>query len=260
MKPYNTKCFGISNQSGNPALIVENDHQDVNSRLSFAQTQNKTCVFVDHIDNLYKLDYYYPHARSPLCLHGTLAFGYIFFQQHPTMSKVTINTNISNQKITIEKQGSDIFIIVAQQLHSSLPDFHPNNIRQLLNLDRNLAILDWYVASCGSPKLFVEVQNIQILNALQPDLIAIYAMSKQNHISGIYVYCQLAENIYSGRNFNHTNPQLEDAATGIAATAITCHLKHDLTIYQGEILGNHCVMYTKFFNDCAKLGGRVVLL
>ena len=66
------KCFGTQAGEGNAALVVTGGMQDEAARLAFAKASNKpACVFVDGE----VLDYYYPHMRSPLCLHATLAAG-----------------------------------------------------------------------------------------------------------------------------------------------------------------------------------------
>lgn len=62
---------------------------------------------------------------------------------------------------------------------------------------------------------------------------------------------------YQGRNFNHLNPVLEDSATGVAAGALTAHLKKDIDLFQGEHLNNPCVIHTKYLGNSILIGGSV---
>eukprot|EP01034_Spumella_vulgaris_P024291 gene24291-30612_t len=78
-------CFGSRPGEGNAALVVLGDASSAAERQAFAREQNRSaCVFVDagnaagadgqgDADAQYVLDYFYPHMRSPLCLHATLA-------------------------------------------------------------------------------------------------------------------------------------------------------------------------------------------
>eukprot|EP01041_Mallomonas_annulata_P027275 gene27275-48824_t len=89
----NDWLMSIRSRIGIPAGTCEFDlpayykwqHHSAAERQAFAREQNRSaCVFVDagnaagadgqgDADAQYVLDYFYPHMRSPLCLHATLA-------------------------------------------------------------------------------------------------------------------------------------------------------------------------------------------
>ncbi len=109
----------------------------------------------------------------------------------------------------------------------------------------------------ASVKLCIEVENLTVLYALNPDLTLISNWSKENGVSGCYVYCRLADHSLEGRNFNHINPALEDAATGVAAGALTEILGHGIILRQGYSTGKSCRMVTSIEGNKILVGGKV---
>jgi predicted PhzF superfamily epimerase YddE/YHI9 len=74
-------------------------------------------------------------------------------------------------------------------------------------------------------------------------------------VSGCYAYARRADGSFEGRNFNHLDPALEDSATGVAAGALTVHLGRAITLYQGENLGQPCVLRTELQDEQILIGG-----
>jgi len=130
-------------------------------------------------------------------------------------------------------------------------------ISRLLNINLSKIAGNPVIVSVGSPKLLIEVDSLDTLYALQPNLELINAWSKENLVNGCYVYCKLTGNSYSGRNFNHLDPLLEDSATGVAAGAITAYVKCSINLHQGYVTNNPCIIHTKFINNKILIGGTV---
>lgn len=261
MKMQTVRCFGIDNNTGNKAIIVENDVMNTEERLLFAREQKQTCVFMKYLAQQHslELDYYYPHARSKLCLHGTLAAAYIYFMNNPQANKIDVITSMNQQIIAVAKENGSIFITVTEQkVEPVYVDL--GLIKMLLNLELVTNIVEYYFSSTGSTKLFIEFDNLSIVQKLTPNLDLICEWGKQNNISGLYVYCKLADESYCGRNFNHLDSSLEDAATGVAAAAITSHLKRNLIVHQGDLLNNPCIIITRFLNENIQISGRVSII
>ena len=260
MQVHQLQCFGTDKGTGNLALVIQNDNFSNEERLFYAKNQNKpVSVFmqISQDKSLINIDFYYPHMQSPLCLHGTLAAAYIYFKQNPEKSKVSVITSMHKQKIDIEKNNDGIFLVMQTQ-HLNSIDIDDKLLHKLLNASLNITFTNYVIASLGSPKLLIEIDDVEKLYAIKPNLDLIYEFSQQYKVSGIYLYCHSGNGTCYGRNFNHTDSGLEDAATGVAAGALTYYLQQDLTIHQGACLINPCVMRTQYLGTKVMLNGTVL--
>jgi PhzF family phenazine biosynthesis protein len=249
MQLHELTCFGAEAGDGNHALVIESGPADAAARQALAKARNTTCVFLDRgVDGGRILDYYYPHARSPLCLHATLAAAYVLLPVVPALSDtLTVHTAMRAQPLLLSRDADDFYV----QLEAHpVPQPPPPDLRALLGLDAALA--PPRAASVGSPKLLVEVATSATLHALHPDLAAIAAWSHAHAINGIYAWCRHPDGTFEGRNFNHLDPALEDRATGVAAGALTALLGHGLTLLQGH----GCLLRTRFAGEAILVGGR----
>ncbi len=233
-------CFGARPGMGNVALVVEGFDQDVQARQALATARNKpACVFLD--DDV--ADYYYPHTRSPLCLHATLAAAHVLFARHGPAPR-TLTTSMRGQVLQLEQRDGKVLVGLQKQAVPRLaaPD--------LLGL-----ALPGVFASVGSPKLLVDVGSRAALYALQPDLAAITAWGREHGVNGCYAYCSLEDGRFEGRNFNHLDPTMEDSATGVAAGALTALLGRSLTLLQGAAVGKACEIHTQLRGEMIFVGG-----
>ncbi|SFG30911.1 phenazine biosynthesis protein PhzF family [Duganella sp. CF458] len=252
MAIYELKCFGTGPGAGNAALVIIDGPASAGERQAFAQSANKSaCVFVDG-GTLDSLDYYYPHARSPLCLHATLAAARVLLGDSP--GPLPVRTAMGGQQLLLTSNGTAIFASLAPQ---AVPDVAlPADLAERLLAAPGLAIVSPpAVASVGSAKLLVEVAGSAALHALRPDLAAIADWGKANGVNGIYAWCRRSDGAFEGRNFNHLDPAGEDSATGVAAGALTVHLGRSLELYQGAQLGQPCLLRTGLDGGQVLIGG-----
>jgi PhzF family phenazine biosynthesis protein len=249
-------CFGVAADGGNAALVVQGDCSSADQRQRFASERNKpACVFIDAApDGGLVLDYFYPHTRSPLCLHATLAAARVLLStQRP---ELTVSTAMRGQQLTLTLADDEVFIRLAPQTPPKVALAPELPARLLAAPDLRLASPP-AIASVGSPKLLLEVADSAALHALAPDLPAIAEWSRQHGVSGCYAWCRRPDGALEGRNFNHLDPALEDNATGVAAGALTVHLQAGLTLYQGARLGQPCRIVTRIASDESILiGGK----
>jgi predicted PhzF superfamily epimerase YddE/YHI9 len=248
-------CFGEQPGEGNPALVVVGGNGNPAWRQALARERNLTCVFLDPGDGLASdglnaaavLDFVYPHMRSPLCLHATLAAAQLLFERHGAHQPLRVRTAMRGQPLLLSRDGENVFVRLARQeaprvetlldIHGLLPE------RLLAAPDLALASAP-RLASVGSPKLLLEVADVDTLYGLAPDLALIHVWGKEVGVNGCYVWCRTNEGEVEGRNFNHLEPSLEDSATGVAAGALTLALGHGLTLRQGRATGRHCLIRT----------------
>ncbi|WP_312551931.1 PhzF family phenazine biosynthesis protein [Massilia sp.] len=259
MQVHEFVCFGEQPGEGNPALVVVGGNGNPGWRRALARERNLTCVFLDPGDGLAGdglntaavLDFVYPHMRSPLCLHATLAAAQLLFERHGGHQPLKVKTAMHGQSLLLMPDGENVFVQLARQ--------EAPRVETLLDIDallpeRLLAAPDLAlasaprVASVGSPKLLLEVADVDTLYGLAPDLALIHVWGKEVGVNGCYVWCRTEKNSgdgeVEGRNFNHLEPGLEDSATGVAAGALTLALGQGLTLRQGRATGRNCVIRT----------------
>jgi len=256
------RCFGARPGDGNPALVIEDDASDAEARQAFARERNVTCVWIDPAsgdDSAATLDFTYPHSRSPLCVHATLAAAHLLFARHGGDASLTVRSAMHGQELGLVRADDALFVRLAPQAVTQ-PVLEKALVERLLQVSAANLIGTPQVASVGSPKLLVEVRTPAALHALAPDLAAIVAWSKAAGVNGLYAYCLGAGDVVEGRNFNHLDPRLEDSATGVAAGALSVLLGRGLALYQGQATGRDCLLRTRIDNRAVLVGGRVEAL
>lgn len=252
-------CFGGAAGGGNPALVVEDGPAGIEERQALARERALTCVFLDAAEapgSAAMLDFVYPHMRSPLCLHATLAAAQVLFDRHGKSAPLTVTTAMHGQRLVLTRDGDEVFVGLARQAAPQVAVDEALAQRLLAAPTLRLASAP-RIASVGSPKLLLEVADPDALYRLTPDLPSITAWGREHGVSGCYVWCRTGASGFEGRNFNHLDPALEDSATGVAAGALTALLGHGLTLRQGRVTGRDCLIRTAIKSDAVLVGGRV---
>jgi predicted PhzF superfamily epimerase YddE/YHI9 len=225
MRVHELRCFGASAGAGNVALVVEDGPATPAERQAFAAAHARTSVFLRGEAEV-EADFFYPHARSPLCLLHTAGLTFAGVRKQ-AVAPIGIDPGLPAQLL-----GEADLVLASASL----------------------------LASVGSPKLLIEVGDAATLHALRPPLERIVDWGKANGVNGCYVYCKVGEDAYEGRNFNHLDAAQEDLATGVAAGALSAWLGRPLTLYQGAALGNPCKIVTRIDGDTIFVGGATELI
>lgn len=256
-------CFGATPDSGNAALVIQGDRSTVEQRQQFARaSQRSACVFIDPVaggdtEADWVLDFVYPHARSPLCLHATLAAGRILLSER--LPALRVRTALKGQLLDLALDGGEVAILLAPQVPPAVP-VAPDLPAALLAAPGLVLASPPAIASVGSPKLLLEVADSATLHGLCPDLQRITDWGRTHGVSGCFVYSRRADGAYEGRNFNHVDPALEDTATGVAAGALTVHLGRAVTLYQGAPQGQPCLIRTDLRDGRIAISGAARVL
>ena len=251
------KCFGAAPGGGNPALVVEHDTGTETERQQFArERQVSACVFIDRQpDGSIGLDYFYPHTRSPLCLHATLAAAHVLLAAPDAPANCTVRTAMRGQSLMLARRGADLFIGLAPQAAPSV-EIERYLASELMGQHMHL-LSPPVIASIGSPKLLLEVADSTTLRVLRPNLELIADWGRLHGVNGCYVYCKLGDGQYEGRNFNHQDPAMEDSATGVAAGALAHHLQQSLSLSQGHVTDQPCLIRVEYAEGEIWVGGMV---
>lgn len=262
MPVHTVLCFGATPGCGNVALVIEEGPATPEARQAFARAQpHPACVFLDAGPGpAWVADYYYPHARSPLCLHATLGAAQVLFARAGDAAPdIVLATAMRGQALRLSRQGEDFFVALQPQdvpavaLDAALAAW-------LLGQPGLMLAGAPVLASVGSPKLLIEVPERATLHALRPPLERIFDWGRAHGVNGCYVVCRIGEESYEGRNFNHLDPAMEDRATGVAAGALSAHLGRAITLHQGGALGAPCLIRTRLEKGEILVGGRAELV
>lgn len=257
MHTHSLRCFGARPGTGNPALVIEGGDHDPDARLALARARDTTCVFIDAgADGALTVDYYYPHKRSPLCLHATLAVAAVLSVRDPHAGAIAVHTAVEGQRLELVRGGEEYFVRLSAQPVAT-QDVDAGTAAGLLGMPVAALGTPPRVASVGSPKLLVKVADTDALYGLAPDLARIAAWSKDTGINGIYAWCRRDDGTFEGRNFNHLDPRLEDSATGVAAGALTALLGLGIRLRQGRATGGECLIRTRKEGSAILVGGAV---
>lgn len=255
MRIYAVRCFGATPSSGNIAMVIEDGPTEPAARQAFAAKQEcPACVFLTPGDVL-EADFYYPHARSALCLHATLAAAHVLLARGATP---LLKTAITGQLLRLWRSDEATYVVVQrQEVTAVVPD--AGRVARLLG-DASLVLASApALASVGSPKLLVEVADSYTLHRLRPLLAEVLTWGREHGVNGIYAWCRVGEYGYEGRNFNHLDAAREDSATGVAAGALAGLLGHGLVLHQGAQLGNPCAIQVELDGDDIRIGGATRL-
>jgi PhzF family phenazine biosynthesis protein len=259
MHIHSLACFGAHLGAGNPALVIEDGDRDTTARQARARARDTTCVFLDADDDGWRVDFYYPHMRSPLCVHATLAVAALLFARRPDASTIGVRTAVHGQWLVLVREDDACFVRL-QPTPAPAPAIDAALVGALLNVPAAALAATPAVASVGSPKLLVDVGDARTLHGLVPDLAGIAAWGRAAGVNGIYAYCRHADGRYEGRNFNHLDAALEDSATGVAAGALTALLGRGLVLRQGQATGRDCLIRTRVEGTAILVGGMVEVL
>lgn len=254
------RCFGEVPGHGSSALVVQDSTMPLEARSTWAHAQLiNACVFIDVTQNgEVSLDFYYPHGRSPLCIHATLAVARDYFSRNQGCEVLQVRTKMHDQKIGLRKVG-EMYFAEVEGSERYVQSAKVDTLSTLLGINSGDITSLPVISSIGSPKLLVEVGSEQVLRTINPDLPGILNWSKTSKVNGIFVYCHDQGDVYMGRNFNHLDPKLEDPATGVAAGALANYLQRDIKLRQGSSLGNPCEITAIFEEERISIGGKVEL-
>lgn len=258
MQAHLVRCFGALPGQGNMAVVVEGGPDTPEARQAFARKQpHPACVFLDaEEESGRRADYYYPHARSPLCLHATLGAAQVLFgRAEQSAQDIVLVTAMRGQALRLRREGEDYFVALQAQ---PVPAVAVDSALAAWLLDQPALALASapVVASVGSPKLLIEVLDLATLHTLRPPLARIVEWGRAHGVNGCYVLCRTGDDTYEGRNFNHLDPAMEDRATGVAAGAVAAHHGRAITLHQGGALGAPCLIRTRIEGDAILVGGR----
>ena len=259
--PTIVKCFcDKDDESGNPAAIYIDQFIDDKQKQQIANKLNfpVTVFVVKAKHDIPSIEFFYPNRKMPLCLHGTLAAAHVLFSGSALCS-MSIRAP-SGKHLRLNKNAPNHFEVEVTPEPVEQPFLSLLTGSRLLNIDTSEISKDlpFTVASVGSPKLLIPISSQDRLADLNPDYSEIEKWSLANRVNGVYTYCHDAgADIFYARGFNPMTGHKEDAATGVAAAALSFQLARSIAIKQGQLLGMPCKINLRFVSkNSIWVGGR----
>ena len=228
MTYYILDAFTDQPFGGNPAgVVLLESEQFPEERLMLqiaAELRYSETAFIRrHSDKEFTIRYFTPKAEVELCGHATIASFYLL--HHEGLASRTCQT-------------AEIYKALG------VNDYHP--------------IMPIQIAYSGLPDLMIPLPDVETLQALNPDMEAIAAITKKYDAVSFHVFA-FANDSYTAhvRDFGPLYGVPEESATGTANAALTFYLQHngclgaeaECAFMQGEAMGRPSVVATQIRMD-----------
>ena len=266
MRYYIVDAFTDRPFGGNPAGVVllgdapfpsEGLMLQVAAELRYSET-----AFVRRLSATeYHVRYFTPAAEVELCGHATVATFALLHRLGLADGRCLCHTLVGNLAV---EAGERVMMQMARpRIVETIAD--TDEIYKALGLNfsivnSQLSILDLpvQVAYAGLNDIMVPLPDVDTLNALQPDMEAVAAITKVHATTSFHVFA-IAKDGYTAhvRDFGPLYGIPEESATGTANAALTHYLavngvipqQGDFAFLQGEAMGRPSVVATRIDAD-----------
>lgn len=252
------RVFVFDGDGGNPCPVAcDASGMSVGEMQSLAQQHGHECGFVlpppsPEFD--YTFRFWVPNHEMDMCGHATIgALWLLASKERIHAEQVRISTRSGQVTGFVStSDGSETPSIEITQPAGRVRDLDRDaeeRVLAVLRLDRT-ALLDLPIqnAITSRTKTLIPVKTLQLLHSLQPDYGAIEDLCTIIGSTGLYPYVQNDDEprLFEARQFPKSSGYPEDAATGIAASALSFGLlSNDLVdpssepirIMQGRAMG-----------------------
>lgn len=262
---FTDRAFG-----GNPAGVVllgDDPFPDVEMMLQVAaELRYSETAFVRRLSpSEYHVRYFTPTAEVELCGHATVATFALLHRLGMASGRCLCHTLAGD--LTIDAGMRVMMQMATPRIVETISDTVA--IYHALGIDHH-PTLPVQTAYAGLPDLMIPVPDVATLNALQPDMEAVSAISKEHHAVSFHVFA-VADDRYTAhvRNFAPLYDIPEESATGTANAALTHYLavngvispQGDFAFLQGEAMGRPSVVATRITPDgTVYVGGTAVIV
>ena len=245
--------FCIGSKGGNPApVVLDADRMSVEDMQRVAKDYGHEAGFVLTPTDAKKADlryrFFVPLSEMDMCGHATLGTTWLLANTGKLKpGEVRIETKSGIVRCRISENGS-VAISQPSAKVSEVDGQHRAAIMEVLGLsERDVLDLPLLNATTSRTKTLVPLTSPTVLNALTPDFTRMRAVCEAIGTTGLYPFaCDWEdERTYHARQFPAASGYPEDAATGIAATALLYGLKHwgligtrrTIRVRQGDAMG-----------------------
>ena len=227
MKYFVLDAFTNQPFGGNPAGVVLLDgdtfpKESLMLQIAAELRYSETAFIRRHSNKEFTIRYFTPAAEVELCGHATIASFFLLYHEGLASSQCLCHTLAGDlsveagEKVMMQMATPSIVATLEEngEIYKALGviDYRPN--------------LPVQIAYSGLPDLMIQIQDVATLNALQPDMDAIAAITKKHNAVSYY----LRQNGYIGAEAECAF--LQGEAMGRPSTVAT-RIRKDGTIYVG---------------------------
>jgi PhzF family phenazine biosynthesis protein len=245
--------FVAGQGGGNPApVVVDATSLSTEDMRALAERYGHEAGFVLPPSDPQRADiryrFFVPRHEMEMCGHATIGTTWLLARRgrlKPGEVRVETLAGVVRTRI------SDTGAVAMAQPKARLVEVAPEHRAAVLDVlgiaERDLLDLPLLNASTARVKTLVPLASAMTLNQLQPDFARMEAVCEAIGSTGLYPFaCDFDdERTYHARQFPKASGYPEDAATGIAATALIYGLKHygligtrrTIRVRQGEAMG-----------------------
>jgi len=263
------EVFKSSQGGGNPApIVIDAAALDAEQMMAIARAYGHESGFVlpAQSGNDYRFRFFVPRHEMSMCGHATIGTVWLLHSLGKLPGRrLSIETLSGEVSVHIQgEEGQQPFIEISQPAGVVSPIAKPElreQIIQAIGLEpEDIYDLPFLNAATSRIKTLIPVKSPERLDAAFPDSARIEALCEALDSTGFYLFCASADNArqFDSRQFPKASGYPEDAATGIAATALAFGLLEyamiqpdaaALLIHQGRAMGRPSDIHVRFDLD-----------
>lgn len=262
--------FSNGPKGGNPAPIVVDARGLDSEAMRLIATRHgheSAFVFPGQEGRDYHFRFFVPNHEMEMCGHATLGAVWLL-DRLGQLPRSSVSITTLSGPVQARVSGGQVSVSQPRGWCKSVED--PGAVLDVLGL-RPSDLLDSPLlnAATSRVKTLVPLRSVEILDGLRPDFARVATVCDAIGSTGLYPFAvrDPAEAIFSARQFPRSSGYPEDAATGIAATALAWSAwelgltsRHRVVVRQGEAMGRPSQITVERGDDGCWLSGHAELI
>ena len=259
MTYYILDAFTNQPFGGNPAgvVLLESDRfpeEKLMLQIAAELRYSETAFISRHSDKEFTIRYFTPKAEVELCGHATIASFYLL--HHEGLASRTCLCHTLAGDLRIEAGERVMMQMAMPRIVTTVEE--TEEIYKALGVNDYHPVMPIQIAYSGLPDLMIPLPDVDTLQALNPDMEAITAITKKYDAVSFHVFA-FADDDYTAhvRDFGPLYGVPEESATGTANAALTFYLQQngclgaeaECAFMQGEAMGRPSVVATQIRKD-----------
>ena len=271
MRYYVVDAFTDQPFGGNPAgvVLLESEQfpeEKLMLQIAAELRYSETAFIRRHSDKEFTIRYFTPKAEVELCGHATIASFYLL--HHEGLASGTCLCHTLAGDLRVEAGERVMMQMAMPRIVATIKE--KEEIYKALGVNDYHPVMPIQIAYSGLPDLMIPLPDVDTLQALNPDMEAIAAITKEYEAVSFHVFA-FANDGYTAhvRDFAPLYDIPEESATGTANAALTYYLQQkgclgveaDCSFMQGEAMGRPSVVATQIRKDgTIYVGGTAVIV